>query len=311
MQPQYIARQRAYARLRLIKDAHRVGVTEACRAHGISRTTYYKWARRYDGSVESLIDRSRRPHSHPNQLTDHERALIRRIAKRHRKYGLHRLYFVLVTEHGLSRSVGAVYKELKRAGFYAPAKRRRKRKYKRYEQPWPGANVQIDVKYLRPIRCVQEYQYTAIDEYSRLRFARIYSEISPRQSKAFLAEALDFFARHHIRVEQIQTDHGTEFTYAFMPHVKREHPFERELRNAGIAHKLTPIGKPHLQGKVERSHRIDDDEFHNLRLFRTSQQRKRSFYAYITAYNHRRPHGSLNWRTPKQHLNAYQQAHRV
>lgn len=311
MQPQYIARQRAYARLRLIKDAQRIGVSEACRAHGISRTTYYKWAQRYDGSVESLIDRSRRPHSHPNQLTGQERALIRRIAKRHRKYGLHRLYFMLVTEHGLSRSVGAVYKELKRAGFYAPAKRRRRRKYKRYEQPWPGANVQIDVKYLHPIRCVQEYQYTAIDEYSRLRFARIYSEISPRQSKAFLAEALDFFARHHIRVEQVQTDHGTEFTYAALPHVKCEHPFERELRKAGIAHKLTPIGKPHLQGKVERSHRIDDDEFHDLRFFRTSQERKRSFYAYITSYNHRRAHGSLNWRTPKQHLDAYLQAQSV
>jgi len=311
MQPKYIARQRAYARLRLIKDARRLGITEACSRHGFSRTCYYKWIKRYDGSVESLMDRSRRPHSHPNQLTEQERGLIKRIARRHRRYGLHRLYFTLVTEHGFTRSVGAVYKELKRTGFYAPAKRRRRRKYKRYEQPRPGANVQIDVKYLPRIRCVQEYQYTAIDEYSRLRVARIYAEISPRQSKAFLAEALDFFTRHRTRVEQVQTDHGTEFTYAALPHVKCEHPFERELRKAGIAHKLTPIGKPHLQGKVERSHRIDDDEFHKLRFFRTSEERKRSFYAYITSYNHRRAHGSLNWKTPKQHLDNYFHAQSV
>jgi len=312
MQPKYTARQRAHARLRWIKDAQRLGVSEACNRHGFSRTCYYKWIKRYDGSIESLMDRSRRPHSHPNQLTEQERALIKRVSKKHRKYGLHRLYWLLVSEHGFSRSVGALYKELKRTGFYAPAKRRRRRKYKRYEQPWPGANVQIDVKYLRPIRGVKEYQYTAIDEYSRLRFARIYAEISPRQSIIFLAETLDFFARHRVRVEQVQTDHGTEFTYAFMPHVKREHPFERELRKAGIAQKLTPIGKPHLQGKVERSHRIDDDEFHSLRFFRTSQERKRSFNAYITSYNHRRAHGSLNWRTPKQHLDDYfQQAQSV
>jgi transposase InsO family protein len=312
MPAQYILRQRAYARRRLLQDADKLGsIAAACRLHHVSRACFYKWKARYDGTLESLLDRSRRPRSHPRQLTPAEQALVERVARQHRTRGLYHLHHLLVTYHHFHRSVGAVYKALKRAGFYAPAKRKRRRKYKRYEQPWPGANVQIDVKYVPQIRCQQEYQYTAIDEYSRLRYAAIYSENTPRQAVRFLRDALDFFQQQHIRVEQVQTDHGAEFTWAMFPHICQEHPFERELRQAGIRRKLTPIGKPHLQGKVERSHRIDDEEFHDRRYYRTSAARKRAFRSWIAYYNHRRAHGSLNWRSPAQHLQAWHQAQSV
>jgi len=311
MQPHYIARQRAHARLRLLRDAQNMSVTEACRKHGCSRTCYYKWRNRYDGSLQSLMDRSRRPHSHPRQLSEQEHALIRRVARQHSNYGLYRLHWLLDTHHGFTRSVGALYKALKRMGFYAPARRRRRRKYRRYERPWPGANVQIDVKHLDPIGGRKQFQFSALDEHSRLLYAQIYDDASVYNALRFLHHALDFFHQHHIRVQQIQTDHGTEFTYAFMPHVQREHPFERELRKAGIAHKLTPIGQPHLQGKVERLHRIADDEFHRQRRFSSNQQRKRSFRAWVAYYNHQRPHGSLNWRSPIQHLDAWRKAQSV
>lgn len=308
MRPQYIARQLAYARLRLLKEAEQLGnVAEACRRHRVSRQYYYKWKARYDGTLDSLLDRSRRPQSHPRQLTCAEAALVERVARQHKTRGLYHLHYLLVTQHGFRRSVGAVYKALKRAGFYAPRKRKRRRKYKRYEQPWPGANVQIDVLYVPQIRCRQEYQYTAIDEHSRLRYAAIYRENTPRQATRFLREALDFFERHRIRVEQVQTDHGAEFTWAMFPHILKEHPFERELRQAGIGRKLTPIGKPHLQGKVERSHRIDNDEFHTRHYYRTSGARQRAFRGWLNYYNHQRAHGSLNWRTPAEHLQAWKQ----
>ncbi len=317
MQPQYIARQRAHARLRLIKDAMTMTVVEACRQHGCSRTCFYKWHKRYDGSIESLMDRSRRPHSHPNQLTQDEHELINRVARaksytdkhgRKRTAGLHRLHCLLRTVHGFVRSVGGLYKALKRLGFYGPAKRRRRRKYKRYERPWPGANVQIDIKYLDAIRGKKEFQYSAIDEHSRLLYAKIYDDISVHNTKRFLRDALDFFEKHQIRVQQVQTDHGTEFTFAMFPEVKKEHPFEQELVIEKIARKLTPIGMPHLQGKVERLHRIADNEFHDRRWFRSSQQRIRAFRAWVTYYNHRRPHGSLDWRTPIEQLNNWRDA---
>lgn len=307
MRPDYETRRLAHARRRLLKEAKDLGVTAACRLHRVSRKTYYKWKQRDDGSLQSLMDRSRRPHRHPRQLSAADRQLVRRVARKHRRAGLYRLHWLLCTHHGFRYSVGAVYKTLRRLGFYAPRKRRRRRQYKRYERPWPGANVQIDVKYLPPIRQPQEYQFTAIDEYSRLRYVEIYDELSPRRAVHFLRAALHFFQRHQVRVQQVQTDHGVEFTYAMFPHVQREHPFERELRHQGIAHKLTPIGKPHLQGKVERSHRIDDEEFHSCRRFRSSADRRRAFKAYLNYYNHQRPHGSLNWRSPAKCLRDYQQ----
>lgn len=317
MQADYTRRQHAHARLRLIKDADRLGnVTEACRLHHSSRKRYYKWVKRYDGTIDSLMDRPRTPRSHPNQLSIELHAIIKRVyeSKTHtdkhdnkKRPGLYRLHWLLCAYHGFTNSVGAVYKALKRMGFYAPAKRRRRRKYKLYERPWPGANIQIDVMYLDAIRGKKQYQYTAIDEYSRLCFARAYDGISVHHSVRFLREALDFFEKHQIRVDQVQTDHGSEFTFAMLPHVTVEHPFERELRQQGIARKLTPIGKPHLQGKVERVHRIFEDEFHSLRYYRSIEELEQALSGYLTYYNHRRPHGSLDWRSPVQHLQAYQQ----
>lgn len=312
MQPDYRLRQLAHARLRLLKDAERLGnVSEACRRHRVSRKAFYKWQGRYDGTIDSLLDRSRRPHSHPRQLCAKEHALVDRIARKHKRKGLYRLHWTLRTYHGFTRSVGGLYKALKRLGFYALRKPRRRRKYRRYERPHPGANVQIDVKYPPQIRGRQEYQFTAIDEHSRLRYADIYEDLTPQNAVRFLRDALDFFQRHQIRVLQVQTDHGSEFTYAMFPHVTAEHPFERELRKESIARKLTPVGKPHLQGKVERAHRIDQDEFHSNHRFRTSAARKRAFRAYIAHYNHQRPHGSLDWRSPAQYLRDWQDNHSV
>jgi transposase InsO family protein len=290
----------------LLTDAQQLrNVAAACRRHRTSRKTYYKWKQRYDGSLESLLDQPRTPHSHPRQLSAQEHALVARVARKHKTAGLYRLHWLLKTYHDFTRSVGGLYKALKRLGFYGPAKRRRRRKYKRYERPFPGANIQIDAKYLPLLRCKQEYQFTAIDEYSRLRYAAIYEDLTPQNALHFLRDALDFFTRHHIRVQQVQTDQGTEFTYAMFPHVHQEHPFERELRSEHIHHKLTPVGQPHLQGKVERSHRIDDDEFYAQRFFRTSAARKRAFQGHLTYYNHQRPHGSLDWRPPIEHLQAW------
>ena len=153
MQPDYKRRQQAHARLRMLKDAKRLGnVSAACRQHRVSRKTFYKWRGRYDGTVESLMDQSRRPHSHPRQLTAKEHELVDRVARKHKREGLYRLHNLLCTHHRFTRSVGGLYKALKRLGFYDRRKPRRRRKYKRYERPHPGANVQIDVKYLPKIR---------------------------------------------------------------------------------------------------------------------------------------------------------------
>ena len=104
MQPQYIVRPRAYARLRLLQYAQRRGkISYACRSHGVSRTYYYQW-----------LARSRR-------LSIQEHALVKRVAQCHPHWGLYRLHFILTTARGFTRSGGGLYKGLKRLGLLRPA----------------------------------------------------------------------------------------------------------------------------------------------------------------------------------------------
>ena len=154
----------------------------------------------------------------------------------------------------------------------------------------------------------QDYQYTALDEYSRLRHAQIYSENTPRQAREFLAEALDFFQHHHVRVAQVPTDYGTKFTYAIFPHVKKKSTPSNAACGRPASATSSPrssrrslrllwrrrLGQPHLQGKVERSHRIDDDEFYRVYPFADRDQRRHGLQLYLDYYNTCRPHGSLN-----------------
>ena len=50
-----------YYRQRFIKYAIKNGVTKASIRYKISRKTIYKWLKRYNGTLESLEDLSRRP----------------------------------------------------------------------------------------------------------------------------------------------------------------------------------------------------------------------------------------------------------
>ena len=83
----------------------------------------------------------------------------------------------------------------------------------------PGQRIQIDVKVV-PLRCLANpeerlYQYTAIDEFSRLRYLGAYPEQSAYSSADFLEKAVKWYKRRGIRVECVQTDNGFEFTNRF------------------------------------------------------------------------------------------------
>ncbi|HEX2404210.1 MAG TPA: integrase core domain-containing protein [Acidimicrobiia bacterium] len=101
----------------------------------------------------------------------------------------------------------------------------------------------------------------------------------------------------------IQTDHGAEFGSQFHYHVL----------DRGIGHVYIKPATPRLNGKVERSHRIDDEEFYRMldgvviddtRLFNDRLQEWEHFY------NYNRPHGSLDGQTPYERLNRRHRAHR-
>jgi hypothetical protein len=65
-------------RQRVIQYAEKKGVTKAADRYRVSRNSIYRWKNRYDGSWQSLKERSHRPHHHPAEHTQEEYDLIRR-----------------------------------------------------------------------------------------------------------------------------------------------------------------------------------------------------------------------------------------
>mgnify|MGYP000311485667 CR=1 FL=1 len=100
-------------RLSLIRYAEKHGVTKAARKYKTNRQYIYRWKNRYDGTWDSLRDRSRRPHHHPDQHTDQELKLIRDMRRRNPHAGLV-VFWVKLRQRGYSRSITGLWRVLKR-----------------------------------------------------------------------------------------------------------------------------------------------------------------------------------------------------
>ena len=99
----------------VIEYAQRHGITAASVRYNVSRPTIYSWKKRYDGSLQSLKDYSRRPKHHPREHTPEELKLIRDVSRRNASDGIVVLW-VKLKMRGYNRSISGLYKVLKRNG---------------------------------------------------------------------------------------------------------------------------------------------------------------------------------------------------
>ena len=300
-------------RYSLMKYAEKYGVARASRKYNKATSYIYFWKARYDGSIESLACRSRRPHRHPNQHTEAELKLIRDMRRRNPKLGIVELWSRL-RKRGYSRCIESLWRVLRREGLAAKEKPRKKYTPKPYEQmQYPGQRVQIDVKVV-PRSCIADpelklYQYTAIDEYSRYRILGAYPEQSTYSSALFLRHVVEAFRRKGVTVECIQTDNGFEFTNRFS-NSKRNIPtlFESTAAELGIRHKLIRPYTPRHNGKVERSHREDQKRFYATHRFWSLAD----FGGQLAAHqsrSHSRPMRPLAWFSPREFLSSFSLQH--
>ena len=292
----------------LMNYAKKYGVSRASRKYNRSRSYIYFWLNRYDGSLESLACQSRRPHSHPKQHTDDELKLIRNMRRRNPDLGMIELWHRLKVR-GYTRRPESLFRVMRRLNMFPMAKEKHKYIPKPYEQmQYPGQRVQIDVKVV-PRRCIANpelklYQYTAIDEYSRLRFLGAYEEQSTYSSADFLKKCVKWFKRRGINVECVQTDNGFEFTNRFS-NSKRDLQtlFEITAVNLSIRHKLIRPYTPRHNGKVERSHREDVKRFYNSHNFYSLDD----FAAQLASHQSRSnkyPMRPLAWLSPFEFINV-------
>lgn len=296
-------------RLSLIQYAERHGVSNAAKKYKTNRQYIYRWKNRYDGSWDSLRDRSRRPHSHPNQHTPEEIKLIQDMRRRNPHAGLV-IFWVKLTQRGYQRSITGLYRFLKKQGMTAQKLPNPKYVPKPYEQmAYPGQRVQIDVKFVPACCLVNEakgkkfYPYTAIDEYSRWRYVEAFEEHSTYSSARFLEHLI---RRFPMPIECVQTDNGMEFTKRFStPGQVTLTAFQRVLQEHGIRHKLIRPFTPRHNGKVERSHRKDNERFYASHTFYSFADFSRQLQLYNRRDYNRFPMRPLGWKSPQTVLDEF------
>ena len=268
--------------------------------HGIARPVLSRWWQRYQAAdLAGLQPRGRRPHRSPTQHGPALAALI--DAVRDFGWGVSRI------AHELGVGHGTVQRALERAGRQRrpPVPRRHVR---RYEKTRPGELLHLDYKYLPALGNRAEFEYVAVDDYSREAVARIAGERSTVAATAFLEHVL---TQLRYRVEAVMTDNDLLFTMRYAFHAERLTRFQQALQSAGIAHRLIRPHTPASNGKVERLIKTIDDECFRVLQPQRPPERRRVLQLFVEYYNHARPHQSLGGQTPVERRQGYFEAARA
>lgn len=290
-------------RQRVIKKSYKIGVTAASNYYRISRNAIYEWRRKYDGHWKSLLDKSHRPHHHPNEHTQAEKEMILRRYPRYKDDML--MLWDSLRKSGYTRSYTSLVRVVNK-WIRPEMKKKSEKHWKPYQRAeYPGQKVQVDVKFV-PSCCVSNgqkyYQYTAVDECTRWTFREMYDEHSTYSSKDFLIKLI---ATAPFQIREIQTDNGSEFTNA---NVDRPNApltsFELLLQRLDIVYHRIRVATPRHNGKVERQHRTDEQRFYKkMKLYSLEDGRMQ-----LARYNKKSndiPKICLGFKTPNEVLAQY------
>jgi transposase InsO family protein len=279
-------------KLRALTHARECGnVSRTCRFFGISRDTFYRWKRAYDKDGEPALVNLKPCPENPRLRTP--AAVEEKILHLRRRYhlGQLRIAWYLERYHGIRMSAAGVRCVLKRHGVNRLPRNAKPRTVltTRYEKQVPGHHVQMDVKFLSLARAsgklVRRFQYTAVDDATRIRAMKIYRAHTQKNAIDFADHVI---RRFPFRIQTIRTDNGHEFQAKFHWHVE----------DLGIRHAYIKPRTPRLNGKVERSHGTDEQEFYQLLTYTDDVDLQAKLAEWEQFYNVHRPHRSLAGRTP-------------
>jgi len=258
---------------------------------------------RLDG-MAGLENKSTRPKSQPNETPIRTKERIIEIRKQ-TKLCAKKLNYKLVKEN-IAVSDRLIGKIIKTEGLVRKY-RIRKLKYKYIKLPLlPGALVEVDIKFVpKKLKNKQYYQFTAIDCSSRWRYLKIYDNSGNGNAIKFLEELIKIAP---FKIRAIKTDNGSCFTNRYTGYQKsadplnpRLHTFDLFLMRNNIMHYLIDPGKPAQNGKVERSHRTDQEMFYNRHKFKTVLGLERAIKQWNNNYNNLE-HCALDGLTPNEAL---------
>ena len=290
-------------RQRVIKYSFKNGVTKASIRFHRSRQAIYEWRAKYDDkSWKSLVDKSHRPHHHPNEHTAEEKQMILGLYPYYKDDMI--MLWDALRKRGYTRSYTSLVRIVNK-WIKPEIKQKQTRKPKPYQRAdYPGQKVQVDVKFV-PSYCVvngqKYYQYTAVDECTRWTFREMYDEHSTYSSTDFLKKLI---LNCPFPIREIQTDNGTEFTRALISDDGKLSLFEEMLEKCGIKYHRIRVATPRHNGKVERQHRTDEKRFYKkMKMYNLADGR-----CQLAKYNKKSnniPKICLRFLTPNEMLSKY------
>lgn len=264
-----------------------------------------RWTALYKKYGEAgLIPQSTRPRSHPKETSIRIKERIIELRKQTKKCAL-KLKWQLEKED-IYIHKNTIQKIIKAEGLVRKY-RVRKLKYKYIKVPLsPGELVEIDVKYVpKTVENRQYYQFTAIDCATRWRYLEIYDDYSNFNSVRFLQKVIRLSP---FRIRAVKTDNGSNFTNRYIGYAKSSDPMNPKLhvfdlicQKRNIIHYLIDPGKPAQNGKVERSHRSDQEIFYDRNRFKTLADLKKKIKIWNREYNNLE-HCGLDGKTPNEML---------
>lgn len=286
----------------LKKEIKIINVIKVC-PH--SQRSIERWLALFKSHGEAgLESQSTRPRTNPRETSIRIKERIIELRKETKRCSL-KLKWRLEKE-GIMIHKNTIQKIIKKEGLVRKY-RIRKLKYKYIKVPLSmGDLVEIDVKYVpETIENRQYYQFTAIDCASRWRYLKIYNNYSNSDSIDFLQELITVAP---FRIRAIKTDNGSNFTNRYTGYLKSSDPFNPRLHDLdllcqrlNIIHYLIDPGKPAQNGKVERSHRSDQETFYDRNTFRTLEELRTKIRIWNNEYNNLE-HCGLNGKTPNEML---------
>jgi transposase InsO family protein len=287
---------------------------------GISRTTAWRWWRRFKvQGPEGLVDRPSHARTHPRRTPPCVEARVRIARMLSRRGPVWISYHLGVPASTVGRVLTRHRVPLLRecdpvTGLPIRASRRSPN---RYEHPYPGSLVHIDVKKLGRIpdgggwradptqsrsahvtghaKVGYDYVHTAIDDHSRLAYAEIHENEKGTTCAGFLARATAFYATHGITVERVISDNAKNY--------RLSRAFLTTADELGIRLKLIRPYCPWTNGKAERLNRTLASEWAYSRPFTTNTERAALLPTWLDHYNLERPHLGIGGLRPIDRVN--------
>lgn len=270
-------------------------VSTLCDRFGISRKTGYKWLARYRSEGEAgLSDRSKHPHSIPNQIVD--AALVEAILswRVRRGWGGRKIRWVLLASGYENVPSASTISEILKRHNMLVRDRRAIRDIQRFEADAPNDLWQMDFK--GPIRVRDGIcePFTILDDHSRYSLAVIANR---DQSEVVVKQHLTNTFRRYGMPWRILADNGNPWgkINQFGRHLTR---LEVWLMSLGIRVSHSRSKHPQTCGKEERFHRTLKQELTGKEMNCLYAECQARFDAWRDQYNRIRPHEGIGMVTP-------------